>query len=254
MRKQVLGLTGLTLGLGLVAGSAVAGSNTTVYDFSGLTHASNLSGVPGLSISAINDNPDTVGQAIVWDYNARPDLAYGGHYGPALSGGNVGGGVELGNGVALKGAEGTKNTLEGRRSSGSLIFKLDRPVTSLQLTVVDVEGPEEFNANSGFFLDFFSNGTEIGSVGLDEIITPGNAFYDSTVAYGNGTVNRLGAFQAADFGVTSFDSFLISLGGSETVAQITTTAVPTPSALLGGLCLMGFAAARRRRSSEVLDN
>lgn len=243
---------GLALGLGLVAGSASAASSlTTVYDFSGFAHTTALNNqIDGLTISAVNDNPGTVGQAIAWDYNARPDLATRGHYGPALSGGNVGGGVDLGNGVALKGANGAFSTLEGRRPAGTLIFEFAKPQTALSFTMVDVEGPEEFQTNSGFFLDFFSDDSELGRVYFGDLITPGMTNYDPTIAFGNATVNRIGSFEAAQFGADRFNRVELSLGGSATVAQITATAVPTPSAVLGGLSLMGLIAARRRRAAE----
>ena len=47
-------------------------------------------------------------------------------------------------------------------------------------------------------------------------------------------------------GVDSFDEVRISLGGSAVIAQVTVTPVPTPTAALGGLALLGAGALRRR--------
>ncbi len=252
MKIRMGNLGGFALGLGLVAGSASAASSlTTVYDFNGFAHTTALSNqIDGLKISAVNDNPGTVGQAIAWDYNARPDLASRGHYGPAHSGGNVGGGTNLGNGVALKGADGAFSTLEGRRPAGTLTFEFAKPQAALSFTLVDVEGHAEFQTNSGYFLDFFSDNSELGRVFFGDLITPGSSNYDPTIEFGNATVNRIGAFEAIQFGAESFNRVELSLGGSGTVAQITATAVPTPSAVFGGLSLIGLVAARRRRAAE----
>ena len=246
------GLTAFGLGLGLLATQATAATETSMLDFSGLSHESEVTTeVPGVTISAINPNRD-FDTAIVWDYLARPDLASAGHFGPALSGGNRGNGDGLTKGVSLKGVN--SSGLEGNRPAGTLIFEFDQPIDSFQFTISDVEGPVEFDTSSGFFLDFESGDTDLQRVFFGDLITPGNAFFDPTLEFGNGTVNRIELFEASMFGADSFDKVSISLGGSAIITEITTRnaeVIPTPGAVAGGLGLMTLIAARRRRQAET---
>lgn len=251
MSTRTASLAALALGATAVVGQASA--QTTVYDFSGLPHATVVTDqIPGLTISADNPNPNVEDAAIIWDYSARPDLADGGHFGPPWTTGNRPLDTVLGNGVTLLGN--TSFTLENRRPAGMLIFEFDEPVESLQFTVVDIEGPTEFRTDSGFFLDFFSGDDELGRVFFGDLLTPGNQFYDPTIEFANGSINQIGPFLASDFGAQSFDEVRLSLGGSSTLAQITTQGataqpVPTPGAVAGGLGLMTLIAGRRRRQS-----
>ncbi len=252
MMTRSASLTAVALGAAAMVGQASAG-NVTVYDFSGLDHATVVTDqIAGIKISADNPNPGVEDAAIIWDYQARPDLADGGHFGPNWTTGNRPLDTVLGNGVTLLGN--TSFTLENRRPAGMLIFEFDEAVDSLMFTVVDIEGPTEFQTNSGFFLDFFSEDTELGRVFFGDLLTPGNQFYDPTIQFANGSINQIGPFLASDFDAESFDRVELSLGGSSTLAQITTetfvaNAVPTPGAVAGGLGLMTLIAARRRRQS-----
>ena len=250
MLQSPSSLTTLGLGLGLLAAHVSATAQTTVIDFSGLSHEEVVTTqVPGVTISGFNPNRD-FDTVIGWDYLARPDLAPFGHYGPAISGGNVGSGADLGKGVSLKGVN--SSGLEGNRPAGQITFEFDQAIDSFQFTITDVEGPVEFETASGYFLDFEFEGEDLGRVFFGDLITPGSVFYDPTREFGNGTANRIGPFVASDFGADQFDTVYISLGGSAVISQITTQlaggqVVPTPGAVAGGLGLMTLIAARRRR-------
>ncbi len=250
MKNSLLGSCTLGLGLSLLATHATAATDTQVIDFSGFSHETPLSDqIDGLTITAVNPNRD-FDVAISWDYLARPDLAPFGHYGPAISGGNVGNGDGLGFGVALKGVN--SSGLENLRPSGTLIFEFAQAIDSFQFTITDVEGPVEFETTSGFFLDFESGDTDLQRVFFGDLVTPGNVFYDESLEFGNGTANQIGPFLASEFGADSFDRVSISLGGSGVISEIITRgaaqAVPTPGAVAGGIGLMTLIAARRRRA------
>ncbi len=238
--------TGMTVA-GSLAVSAFA-SAETVVTFNSLAPNTILTNqVPGLSFSATNPNAGGSTQIKVWDFSGNPSAQSTGQQGPPWSGGNVPTNEDLGNGIVINGVNG--GLLEGRRPAGDIFIDFAQPATRFGFTIVDVEGVEEFQTDSGFFLDFFSGGSEIGTVFFGNLITDDNPFYDGTIAFGNGTANRISPISASEFGASSFDRVEISLGGSAVVAQLRYESIPTPTAALGGLALLGGTVLRRRGQS-----
>ena len=254
-----------------VAGPATAG-NVEVLDLAGFSHGDIASGqnINGVTIAADNFHND-LDLAVVFDTGARrtADRDLEGvktNGNGSFSGGNLAAGGEyVGNVIIIQ--EQNSNTEiinngtavniaddEGRRPAGDLFFSFDDAITSFGFDLIDVEGTPEFTQGSGFFATFTSMSTTV-SVAFRDLIDPASAFYDSTVAFGDNSANRIEPITAAELGLESFDNVTINLGGSGGVGNINyesaagPVAAPTPSAAIAGLGLMGLLGARRRRQA-----
>jgi hypothetical protein len=256
------------LAAGLSAGAhAGATMPTTTVDLSGFQHGSVVNGMTlnGVTIGVDNfDAPTAHDLAVVFDSNARQtrDSDLEGYSGQDnrnwrkgnLKGTNVGNMIiiqEKNRGDQIVNGVHNQPDDEGTRPAGNLYFDFEQAVSSFGFDLIDVEGTREFTRGSGFFATFAS-GDEKFKVAFKDLIDPNEAVYDSTVAFGDRSANRIAPVSASMFGIDSFDSVTLNFGGSGAVANLTyTTAVPTPSAALGGLALVAGCLARRRRSAEA---
>ena len=242
-----------------LAATAVSGaaSAATVIDFGGIATGTTVTDqVPGLSVSASSPYADSPEQVFAWDFNGYPQFEFAGQQAPFTSGNATG--RDLGQGLALRGPEGVltgfgvlpepiPTPLEKRRPAGTINLAFDTALDSFGFTIVDVEGPEEFTTNTGFFIDFLSNGQDVGSFDFASFVTDDDSrVFDPSIEFGDRSANQIQPITAAMLGVDSFDEVRISLGGSAVLAQVTVNAVPTPSAALAGLALLGAGALRRR--------
>ena len=235
---------------------ASAASAQNVIDFGGIATLDTVTTqVPGLTVSASSPFADSPEEVFAWDFNGFPEFEFAGQQAPFTSGNATG--RDLGQGIALRGPEGVltgfdvlpfaiPTPLEKRRPAGTINLAFDAPLQSFGFTIVDVEGPEEFGTDTGFFLDFLSNGQDIATFDFADFITEGSDLFDPSIAFGDRSANQIQPITAAQLGVDGFDEVRISLGGSAILAQVTATAVPTPSAALAGLALLGAGALRRR--------
>jgi hypothetical protein len=131
---------------------------------------------------------------------------------------------------------------EGGRPPGSFEFRLAGPVLAFGFDVVDIEGLVEQGTIT------FYEGPLSKTVAFLDLTTPGNAFYDPTVQFGNHTANRIRPFTARSLGLTLIDRVIIVMGGSGGVDNLTAAAVvpePGAAALLGGIALGALALVRR---------
>ena len=246
---------------------ALAG-NVRTLDLEGLAHGTiaNRLDLDGVRISADNFNND-LDLAVVFDTRARhtADRDLEDRYG--WKAGNLRGERgTVGNVLILQ--EKNRNTRvvdhgtrinrpddEGKRPAGELYFDFEREIDSFGFDLIDVEGTEEFRNRSGFFATFTRLATTV-SVSFAELINPVSPFYDATVRFGDNSANRIRPITAAQLGLDGFDNVTINLGGSGAVGNISYTpvdtppaAVPTPSAAVAGLGLLGLLSSRRRRQS-----
>ena len=208
--------------------------------------------IDGVTVSAVNPNPSSPDAAIVFDFNAEERFRESGQFGPDWTMGNIDLSTDLGNGVAIQGST-FSVPFETRRPAGTLIFDFDQALDAFGFTVVDVEGPEEFVTDTGFFIEFLTGGSVITTIDFEQFVNSGSDFFDPNIAFGNGSANRIAPISAASLGVDSFDQVQVSLGGSSIVAQVTVneaaTAVPSPTAAAAGLALLGGVIARRRKQA-----
>ncbi len=246
----------------LATAALTTGANAaTVIDFNGIATGTTVTTqVPGLSISASSPYADSPEQVFAWDFNGYPQFDFAGQQAPFTSGNATG--RDLGQGLALRGPEGVltgfgvlpkpiPTPLEKRRPAGTINLAFDTALDSFGFTIVDVEGPEEFTTNTGFFIDFLSNGVDVGSFDFASFVTDDSSMvFDPSISFGDRSANQISPITASMLGVDSFDEVRISLGGSAIVAQVTVNAVPTPTAALGGLALLGAGALRRRNRTE----
>ena len=227
------------------AAGSTALAGTTIVDLDGLSDDSFVTSVDGVNIGVVNPNPGGEQIARVWNYTSRPQLLVGGHQTP-FTVGNAADASPL-KGLFVLGDN--PSLVEGSRPNVDFIFTFDAPVSDFEFTIVDVEGSEEFDTDSGFSYDVISNGEVLGAVSFGDLVDPDSDAFDSSVAFGNGSANQF-TLTAADFGAASFDSVELSLGGSATVNSLSyTTAVPTPGAAVAGLIGLGVAGMRRRRQA-----
>lgn len=139
---------------------------------------------------------------------------------------------------------------EGRRSGGSqtgageISFNFDRGVDSFGFTLIDVEETGEFNSETGFYA-VFSGGGQTTKVSFADLIDSNSIYYDPTVEFGNNSANRIEALTAAELGLEKIERVAINLGGSGGVGELTVTGVPSPTAALGGIAIMGVLLGRR---------
>ena len=238
---------------------ASAASAATVIDFNGIATGTTVTTqVSGLTVSASSPYADSPEQVFAWDFNGSPQFEFAGQQAPFTSGNATG--RDLGQGLALRGPEGVltgfgvlptaiPTPLEKRRPAGTINLAFGYELDSFGFTIVDVEGPEEFETNTGFFIDFLSDGVDVGSFDFASFVTDDDSMvYDPSIQFGDRSANQIQPITAAMLGVDSFDEVRISLGGSAVLAQVTVNpvAVPTPSAALAGLGLLGAGALRRR--------
>ncbi len=254
-----------------VIGPASAG-DVEVLDLSGFSHADIANGrsVNGVTVGAESFHND-LDLAVVFDttarYTADRDLEGIDANGQgSWDGGNLADSrTNVGNVLIIQ--EQNRNTQiinngtavniaddEGRRPAGNLFFSFDDAITSFGFDLIDVEGTSEFTQGSGFFATFTDLTTTV-SVAFRDLIDPNSSFYDSTVEFGDNSANRIQPITAEQLGLESFSEVTINLGGSGAVgninfeAEAAPTAVPTPSAAIAGLGLMGMMGARRRRKA-----
>ncbi len=143
---------------------------------------------------------------------------------------------------------------EGGRPAGAFIFKFLQPVTSFGFDAVDVEGPVEYGNGGGFVATFYKEDRRLNSFSFGDFITPGTLYYDASIVYGNNTANRLPTILASDLGVAHFDRVEVSMGGSGGIDNIRfdrPSVVPTPTAAMSGLMLLGLGLVRRSRKSRA---
>ncbi|BAM05188.1 hypothetical protein [Phycisphaera mikurensis] len=244
------------------AAISAGASAATVIDFNGIATGTTVTNqIDGLSVSASSPYADSPEEVFAWDFNGYPQFDFAGQQAPFTSGNATG--RDLGQGLALRGPEGVltgfgvlptpiETPLEKRRPAGTINLEFATPLDSFGFTIVDVEGPEEFETNTGFFIDFLSDGVDVGSFDFASFVTDdGSGVFDATIAFGDRSANQIAPITAAQLGVASFDEVRISLGGSAVIAQVTANAVPTPSAALGGLALLAGGVLRRRRHAAA---
>ena len=137
---------------------------------------------------------------------------------------------------------------EGSRPSGQFTFDFSVPVTQFGFDLVDVEGPAEYNSNSGYFASFYLDGNLEARVGFGSFVDPASPFYDASVRFGDNSANRIRPITARDVGMPFFDRVVLNFGGSGGTDNIIFTPVPEPSALgLVGVALPVLTMLRRRR-------
>ena len=205
----------------------------------------------GVTISVQRTSP---GPAVATLYNTNrtgepdPDLQTPferGNLAPSGTGGNILIIPENRNDTNGDGRIDTPND-EGDRPAGQFTFQFTTPVTQFGFDLVDVDGPQEYDNNSGFFASFFLAGSLEARVGFGAFVDPSSPFYDASVKYGDNSVNRIRPITARAVGMPVFDSVVLNFGGSGGTDNIVFTPIPEP----GVLALLGLAVPallRRRR-------
>ena len=251
-RIASLGLS-LALTLGFGAGPALG---ETVEDFSSLSHGQIVNNqLDDFTVSAVNfTGPDL---AVAFDTDRSntndPDLEY-----PFTGNGNLAGGASLGNALIIQehgsnddGFISTAPDDEGHRPAGNLYLDFHNPINSIGFDLLDVEGPSEYDDNSGFVATFYDGGSKLGDFGFGAFVDPGSAVYDSTIQFGHHSANRIAPISASLFNASQFDRVQFSMGGSGAIDNVTYShVVPTPTAAAAGLLGLGLVAFRRRRHTE----
>jgi hypothetical protein len=232
----------------VTTGAAQAG----VITFEDLDHGEIVTGVTvdgvSVGISALNPNRDH-DLAIVFDSlrenTSDPDLEF------PWARGNLAPSVLLGNLliIAENDVDGDGDGLiddpddEGSRPAGSITLEFDTGVSAFGMDLIDVEGGIAENGS----VQFLVNGGVVGELGFADFADPLSTVYDSTVAFGNNSANRLSPVAATAFGVTDVDEIRVHLGGSGAIDNLVFTAVPAPGAAAMMLAGLAGCGGRRRR-------
>jgi len=239
-------------------------------------------GIAGLtfSVSVVNHkrNPDL---AVIFDSTAAagsdpddPDLE-----GPPWAVGNLAPGTELGNLLIIQEAANSNTQIgdvvdaddEARRPAGYFDFFFSKPIDSFGFDLIDVEGSAEHD--DAFFVTMFDDvGGAITehTIAFADLTDPTKPVHQSDIEWGNNSANRVDSKLIEQWTNTGNISSLsettrirIGLGGSGAIDNLTftfaeapppsTSAVPSPSALLAGLGGMGLLIARRRPRGATAD-
>ncbi|MEM7680893.1 MAG: hypothetical protein AAF288_02960 [Planctomycetota bacterium] len=128
--------------------------------------------------------------------------------------------------------------------AGYFKFDFDVPVSHFGMSVIDIDGKKE--AKKGYILSV-ERGEQRVKVGFGDFVDPNSMWYDPTVKFGNNSANHLPMLSAKDLGLDGIDRIKVVMGGSGAIDNVKFKAVPSPSAAIGGLGMLGLAAARRRR-------
>ena len=132
--------------------------------------------------------------------------------------------------------------------AGQFTFDFTTPISSFGFDLIDVEGPREYNNNSGYFASFYIDGQLEARVGFGAFVDPSSPFYDATVKYGDNSANRIRPITAREVGMPQFDRVVLNFGGSGATDNIFFTPVPEPAALgLAALAAPALLMRRRRR-------
>lgn len=243
------------LGTLAVVAAAAGTAQAVIIDFDTLQHGeivTNQFAGQGLTISAINPNRP-FDLAIIFDANetgtADPDLE-----GPPWAGGNLAISntetdlmkmlIIAENNVDVNPADGLIDDPDDElnRPAGDLIFDFATRQTMFGFDIVDLEGVLEEMGS----VEFFANGSSIGSVAFSDFTNNASIFFDSTVVFGNNHANRIQPIDILDVNAIAgaFDRVVIHMGGSGAVDNINYVPTPGSMAMLG---VAGVAALRRRR-------
>lgn len=144
---------------------------------------------------------------------------------------------------------------EGRRSGGSqpgageINFNFHQGIDAFGFTLIDVEETGEFNKETGFFA-LFEGGGKTTKVSFADLIDSNSVYYDASIEFGDNSANRIEALTAHELGLDRIERATINLGGSGGVGELKVTGVPTPTAAIAGLALMGALLGRRDKRSR----
>lgn len=139
---------------------------------------------------------------------------------------------------------------QSSRPAGSLIFDFANPIMCFGFDLINISGITPASGDQGYSVQFVTDGAAVGTVGLDDFITPGSGFYDASVDYGAKSANRVQPILASKFGATHYDRVILNLGGPGAVDNANWKdifVIPEP----GAFALLGLAAPAllgRRRS------
>jgi len=267
IHKTALAFTGAAL---LASASANAGWSEQI-DLNQYTHGTILNGLDLGSVTVDGDNfHNNIDHVVVFDTAQRrtrdSDLE-----GPNASDGRWATGNlkqsrdTLGNILILQEVDrhfagytdGSKTVVkrpddEGRRSGGThpgageITFNFDKPIDSFGFTLIDVEETGEFNNQTGFFA-MFSDGNKTAKVSFADLIDANSIYYDPSIKFGDNSANRIAALTAAELGLERIQSATINFGGSGGVGELRVTGVPSPTAAIAGIALMGVLLGRRAK-------
>jgi len=207
----------------------------------------------GVTISATNigGGPDL---AVIFDTEARGtrdnDLeGPNGTDGSWSGGGNMPSNTRVGNAIIIQENNvGTGDGVadlpddEGSRPAGSIVFDFgSNRIDSFGFDLIDVEGPDEYGRDSGFFASFYDpSDTLLHSIGFGSLIITDGA------DYGNNSLNRIAPIS---FHGASFRKVEINFGGSAAITNINYSRVPdsgSTALLLLSSALALLVASRKR--------
>lgn len=248
----------VSLGLAMVLAAPVAGADLVEHYVEFGTDAAGNTIVAGqvideeyadwgLHISV--DNPNRRGDfGVAFDTQnwtgGDQDLA------PIYDGGNLPLDTDLGNVLIIQESGYNNNGFlaggvpDDEQRGGSIYFNFDMFVTQFGFDLVDIEG---INAEANYYAEFYRGSDLIEQISFNDLTTPGNAYYDSSLVWGDNTINRIEPFVVNEG--NGFDQVVIHFGGSGAVDNVRFAVVPEPATMIllgGGLAAMAVRYRRKR--------
>lgn len=119
---------------------------------------------------------------------------------------------------------------EGARPAGTIDIGFDQRIRSFGLDLVDIDDVSMEMGSITLFDDALATSL---TVGFEDLVDAGSAFFDPTVAFGDNSANRVEPFVAMDLGFSGWNRVRIAMGGSGAIDRLQfERAIPEPTAAL----------------------
>jgi hypothetical protein len=139
-------------------------------------------------------------------------------------------------------ANGLVDDPDDEANGGTLIFKFDRPISSIGFDLIDVELVPAIDN-----VEFIRQGVSLASISFDKFQTPGSPFYDPTVVYADRSANRIKPLTTAMLGIQPFDTVKFNVPECAAIDNVVFLLPEPATAILSAFALVPIVVRPRQR-------